>query len=62
MLVAVLVMKRMDTILYSRALNNLDVTLCENIRTQVHKDSCNSAVKDSVEQLKKSDPQRLADI
>lgn len=52
----------MDIILYGRALDNLDITLCENIRTQVHKDSCNSVVKDSIEQLKKNDPQRLADI
>ncbi len=51
-----------DTILYTRALDYLDEEFCKDIKTEIHKDACYSVVRDSVNQLKKSDPQRLANI
>lgn len=52
----------MDTALYSRALDNLNDDFCENIKSESHKNSCYSVVKNSIDKLKKENPQRLADI
>lgn len=52
----------MDTSLYSRALDNLNDDFCDNIKSQPNKNSCYSVVKNSINKLKKENPQRLADI
>ena len=52
----------MDIALYSKALENLDDDFCENIKSESHKNSCYSVVKNSIDKLKNENPQRLADI
>lgn len=52
----------MDTALYSRALDNLNDDFCKNIKSESNKNSCYLVVKNSIDKLKKENPQRLADI
>jgi tetratricopeptide (TPR) repeat protein len=51
-----------DNVLYNRALGYLDEDLCNEINSKQSKEACFMVVRDSIEQLKEKDPQRLAYI
>lgn len=52
----------MDVVFYDRALDQLDIDLCDNIYSEVQKEACVAVVTDAIADFEEIDPQYLADI